>query len=104
MGTHGTIIKSRLAVLTPLLMEMQVSWNVATVDIQLPKLRSSLPPLLIAHSIEVSSWTTLILEGADSSATLVIVYKVYRASYPKKFQSSKRQSPNNLRWASSFNR
>lgn len=99
LDTHGTTIKSRSAVLTSLLMEMQVSWNVATVDIQL---RSSLPPLLIVHSTEMPSWITLNLDEVDSSATLAIVYKVYRASYPKKFQSSKWQSPNNLRWAPSF--
>jgi hypothetical protein len=104
LGTHETIIKTRDEVLTPVLMDIQVSWNVVPVDIQLPTLRSSPPPLRTAHSTQVPSWTTLNLKGADSSATLVIIYKVYRASYPRKFQSSKLKSPNNLRWASSFNR
>jgi len=34
LGTHETIIKSRFAVLTSVLMEIQVSRNVAPVDIR----------------------------------------------------------------------
>lgn len=61
-------------------------------------LRSRPPPLPIAHYREVPPWTTLNLEGTDSSATFLSIYKVYRASYPKKLQSSILKSPNNLRW------